>query len=71
MALGVFGSGELLAKTMQPEAVVDALVEDTAQNLVPFNEQHILAAVLAGGDSRRYAGRSASDDNDIAFYFSH
>ena len=62
---GVFGTGEFFLEGVQPKAVVDALVEDAAQLVVPLQDQQVLHAVPAGLHSGRQPGGAAADDNKI------
>ena len=64
----ILGAGQLLLKGMQAEAVVDALVEDTAQLAVALKDQDILHTALAGRHRRRKPCRAAADDDQINIF---
>ena len=63
IAPGVFRAGKLLAKPMQAKPVVDALVQNTAQLCIAFQNQNIAQAMLPRAVRRRQARRAAADDN--------
>ena len=65
VAPGVLRAGELLAETVQPEAVVDALVQDAAQLVVTLQNQNIAQAVLPCAVGCGKACRAAADDDQI------
>lgn len=51
-SLGIFRAGQLLLEGVESEAVVDALVEDAAELLVPFQNQDVPAARVVRGNRR-------------------
>jgi len=65
VAVGVFRAGQLLVEDMQPETVVDALLQDAAQTHVALQDQEAAAAAVPGGDRRGQAGRPAADDHQV------
>ena len=65
VAPGVLRAGELFAETVQPEAVVDALVQDAAQLVVTLQNQNIAQAVLPCAVGCGKACRAAADDDQI------
>jgi len=71
VALGVFGAAQGLLEPVEPEAVMDALVEHASQAIVPFDEQDIPASLFSGGHGRGKAGGAAADHDDIATYARH
>ena len=64
---GVFRTGQLLLKGVQAEAVVDALVQNAAQFVVPLQDQNVLNSCVPGSDSGSQTGGTAADDNEIVF----
>ena len=60
IAPGVFRAGKLLAKPMQAKPVVDALVQNTAQLCIAFQNQNIAQAMLPRAVRRRQARRAAA-----------
>ena len=62
---GILRAGELLAKAVQAKAIVDALVQDAAQFVVPLQNQNIAQAVLPCAVSCGKACRAAADDDQI------
>ena len=68
--LGVFRAGKLLAEIMQAEAIVNALLQNAAQLLVPLQHQNLrLRRGFPGGKRRRQSRRAAADDYDIITIF--
>ena len=66
LARSIFGTGELLAKTMQSEAVVNALLQNAALVAFAIDEHH--ARALARSRSGRCdARRAAADNGDVIF----
>ena len=64
-APGVLRAGELLAKAVQTKAVVDALVQNTAQLLVALQNEDVAQTAfpcLAGSSKAR---RAAADNDQI------
>ena len=71
-ASGIFGTGQLFLEGVKTEAVMDALIENTAERGVAFQNQNIGNACFFGGNCRRESRRTAADDNDIIlFHFRH
>ena len=66
---GILGAGELLLKGVQAEAVVNALVQDAAQLVVPLQDEDIPQARLVGRRRSSQPRRAAADDDK--FVFSH
>ena len=65
IARRILGTRELLLERVQPEAVVDALVEDAPEPVVSLNHEHALAAALARGNGCRQPCGSATNNHDI------
>ena len=65
VAAGVLRAGQLLAKAVQAEAVVDALVQNAAQLAVPLQNQHPAQALLPGLAGGGKAGGAAADDDQL------
>ena len=61
----ILRAGELLPKAVQTKAIVDALVQDAAQFVVPLQNQNIAQAVLPCTVSCGKACRAAADDDQI------
>ena len=59
---GVLRAGQFLAESVQAKAVVDALVQNTAQLIVPLQNQNAAAAGIIGRNGRRQTGGTAADD---------
>ena len=51
-ALGIFGTGQVIAKETDAKTIVDALRQDAAQGLVAFNDQHRARALFFGSHGR-------------------
>ena len=64
-ALGVLGTGQLLAERVQAEAGVDALVEDASGLGLPVDQQHPLGPSFACPHCGRQAGRAGADHGDV------
>ena len=62
---GIFRAGQLLLKVVEAEAVVDTLIEDAAQFLVPLHDEDALHALFPGGAGRGQSGGAAADDDQI------
>ena len=69
-AARIFRSGQLLPEAVQPKSVVDALVQDAAQLLIPFDHQYLFGTVIAGGTGGRQPGRAAADHDDVVLLHS-
>ena len=65
---GVLGAGQFFFEGMQPETVVDALVQDAAQLTVALQNQNVLHAVFACRHGCRQPGRAAADDDQIYIF---
>ena len=66
LARSVFGTGEFLAKTVQAEAIVDALLQNAA--LVAFAiDEHHTRAFARSRSSRGDARRAAADNSNVVF----
>jgi hypothetical protein len=65
---GVFGAGELLLEVVEAKAVVNALVEDATQLLVPLDNDNFLGALFGGGAGGGKAGGASADDDNIVFH---
>ena len=66
LARSIFGTGEFLAKTVQAEAVVNALLQNAA--LVAFAiDEHHARALARSRSGRRDARRAAADNGDVVF----
>ena len=50
---------------MEAEAVMDALVKNTAQFVIPFQYQYFINSVFAGGNRGSKSCRSSPDNNQI------
>ncbi len=63
--IGVFGAGKLDAEAVQPEPVVDALLQNAPQPAFPVNEKHLCARIRrsVGGS---HTGRAAADNQHVA-----
>ena len=57
IAFCIFRTGQLFAKTVEAETIVDALVQDPAEFTVTFQDQHIFSAFFfcfdSSGETRR------------------
>ena len=64
----VFWSGQLFLKGVEPEAVVDALIQNAAQlsDPVPRISRSLQLGFFMGGDGGRQAGRASADDDQIS-----
>ena len=67
-ASGIFGPGQLLPEAVQTEAIVDTLIEDTAQLAVTLDDKNLFGSFFAGGARRSQTGGSAADDDDIILF---
>ena len=65
---GVFRPGQLLLEVVEAEAVVDALVEDTAGLDVPLQHHDAGAARFPGRGRRRQPRRAAADYRPIDLF---
>ena len=61
----VFGPGEFLLEAVEPETIVDALVEDAAELLVALEDEDAAQPRLIGGAGGGEPRGAASDDNQI------
>ena len=64
--LGVLGPADRLLIKEEPEAVVDALVEDAAEGPLALEEEDLPRARPPGAEGRGQPGRAAADDGDVA-----
>ena len=62
---GVFRPGELLFEVVEPKTVVDALVENAAQLLVPLQNQHLPQPLVPGLPGGGQSGGPAANDNEF------
>ena len=65
VALGIFGTGELLLEAMQAEAVMDALAKNTAGVMLAFKHKQVIYAVLPGGNGSSQTRGAAADDQHV------
>ena len=64
VALRVFRPRQLLLEAVEPEAVADALLENSARRVVAFDDKHVLRArVLRRAGRRKPGGTRAHDEN--------
>ena len=70
-AVHIFGAGQLFLEGMQSEAGVDALLQDTPEVPVTFEDEHVLRSGLSGADPRCNAGRACPDDRNINMHVAH
>ena len=61
----IFRPRQLLLKGMEAEAVVDTLVQNAAQLVIPFQNQDFINTVFTGGDCGSQARRPSPDNNQI------
>ena len=64
----VFRTGQFFLKVMQAKAIMDALVQDTAQFPVAFDNADRAAARFPGSIRRGQARRAAADDHKLVFH---
>ena len=62
---GVLRSGELLVEVVEPKAIVDALVEDAAQLLVPLQNQYLPQPLVPGLPGGGQSGGAAANDDEF------
>ena len=67
ISVRVFGSCQLLAETMKPEAVVNTLAENSAEPFVTFDYKYILYATVISGNGSRHSRGASTYDGNIAF----
>ena len=68
VAGGVFGSRQFFAEAVKSEPVVNALRQNAAERLFPFENQKIADTGAVCRDRRRHAGGSAADDDKVFFH---
>ena len=69
-ALDILGAGKALSEASEPEAVVNALLEHTAQPLLTLNDEHA-RTVFMSRKRRSKSGRAAAyNDNIMICHFS-
>ena len=62
---GILRSCQLLLEGEKPESVVNALVQDSSQFLVPLQNQDAVNSVSLCGSGRSQSGRASSDNDNI------
>ena len=63
----IFRPGELLAEAAQAETVVNALIQNAAELLLAFDDEHAFRARIVRRDRGRQTGRPAPDDYDVPY----
>ena len=71
IAPGIFRPGQFLLEAVQTEAVVDALVQNTAQLAVALQDQNAAQALFPGCIGRSKSGRAAADHNQFIVHAPH
>ena len=71
VAVGVFGSGQLLAEAVQAEAVMDALAQDAAERNVSFQNENVPLPHIVGGDGGGKACGTSADNDKLFFDLFH
>ena len=65
IALGVFGTGQLLLEAVQAESVMDALAQNAAHVVFAFQNQQVADARLTRSDGGRHARRARADHQHV------
>ena len=67
ISLCVFGPGQLFLECMEAEAVVNALIEYTAEPVFSFEYEYASLSRIKGGHGCSEPGGPSSDDNQVIF----
>src|SRR5664280_612957 len=68
-SLCIFRPRQLLLELLQPKPGMDALVQNTAEEPVPFDNEDIAQSLIIGRRRGGQPGWAAADDNQIVFAF--
>ena len=67
-ACGILRAGQLLAEDVQTEASMDALLQDTADIAVAFQNEDVVTAIFLGCNCGSKTRRAAADNDYTAFF---